>query len=600
MTIRSGLSWLLVVGSASALLTPTAAAAAQPAASFAAPNSSAAAAVDFVRASLGAASTDPPPQGPALAMLGESLSGPTLAAADPDPAAAGSLLTPIAPARIYDSRSVAPVEGAVPVEIPIAGRAAVPASGVGAVSLNVTIVDPVAIGYATVYPCGEQPLASNLNYIARQTVPNAVLATLSPAGSICVLSTARTHLVIDANGWFEAGAGYNPQAPNRILDTRNGNGAPVGRAAAGSIVTLQVAGRGGVPASGAAAVSLNLTVEAPAAAGYVSAFPCGQQSLVSNLNYGRGQTIPNAVVVPIAADGTACLFTTAATHAIADVNGWFSTGSGFSPLTPTRVLDTRQNPLPRPCAAFSGTDTSGDSAAHDIVEFAALNDCTSWSFAAVSRDAVPDTAIELVAWLDTDGNASNGCGGYEAVAIGFFASDLGRLAAGVVRTPTCATSRWTFLGEGGIARNKQTQVAMAFPASFIGNPKLLMWSVGLSTKTSTTVDYAPNDGAVISSRLRSNKIPAEDFYELTMAGAGGVPTTGARAVWLNATVTEAEGDGFATVYPCGQNPSSSNLNFRPGVDVANAVLAPIEVDGKICIYSSHDTHVVVDVAGWFS
>jgi hypothetical protein len=43
-----------------------------------------------------------------------------------------------------------------------------------------------------------------------------------------------------------------------------------------------------------------------------------------NLNYGPGQTIPNAVLTKLAADGTVCIFTFATTHLLVDVNGALS------------------------------------------------------------------------------------------------------------------------------------------------------------------------------------------------------------------------------------------------------------------------------------
>ena len=91
----------------------------------------------------------------------------------------------------------------------VAGVAAVGASavggvagGVGAVSLNVTVVDPVAGGFVTVYPCGSRPVVSNLNFSAGQTVPNAVISTVSAGGEVCFYSSVDTNLVADINGWF--------------------------------------------------------------------------------------------------------------------------------------------------------------------------------------------------------------------------------------------------------------------------------------------------------------------------------------------------------------------------------------------------------------
>ena len=118
--------------------------------------------------------------------------------------------------------------------------------------------------------------------------------------------------------------------------------------------------------------------------------------------------------------------------------------------------------------------------------------------------------------------------------------------------------------------------------------------------TQNFFDYAPNNGLIFA-RQDSNKIPAITPYELTIAGAGGVPTSGANAVWLNVTATETEGGGFATVYPCASpRPLASNLNYGNRATVPNAVLAPVDVNGKVCLYAQQDTHFVVDVAGWFA
>ena len=80
-----------------------------------------------------------------------------------------------------------------------------PASGVGAVSLNVTAVDteaPNEGGYVTVYPCGTRPNASNLNFISGQIIPNAVIAPVSANGKVCFFVYGKAHLLADVNGWY--------------------------------------------------------------------------------------------------------------------------------------------------------------------------------------------------------------------------------------------------------------------------------------------------------------------------------------------------------------------------------------------------------------
>jgi hypothetical protein len=88
------------------------------------------------------------------------------------------------------------------VQFHIAGQGGVPASGVGAVALNVTAVDAQGWGYVTVYPCGPMPVASNVNYVAGQTVPNAVIAPLSPSGDVCFYTYGPIHLLVDVSAWF--------------------------------------------------------------------------------------------------------------------------------------------------------------------------------------------------------------------------------------------------------------------------------------------------------------------------------------------------------------------------------------------------------------
>src|SRR5674476_1654399 len=83
-------------------------------------------------------------------------------------------------------------------------------------------------------------------------------------------------------------------SPARVLDTRTGNGAAVAPVAARADLVLQVAGRGGVPATGVSAVVANVTVTEPTAPGWVSAFADGSAlPLVSNLNFVQNQTVPN-------------------------------------------------------------------------------------------------------------------------------------------------------------------------------------------------------------------------------------------------------------------------------------------------------------------
>ena len=124
-----------------------------------------------------------------------------------------SLVPLCAPARVLDTRpsgqtvdgqhrAVGAIAAGTTYELPIAGRADVPADAASVV-LNVTAVAPSAGGYVTVFPCGaEQPNSSNLNFAAGDSIPNSVIAGVGTAGSVCLFSSVSTQLLVDVSGYF--------------------------------------------------------------------------------------------------------------------------------------------------------------------------------------------------------------------------------------------------------------------------------------------------------------------------------------------------------------------------------------------------------------
>jgi hypothetical protein len=93
-----------------------------------------------------------------------------------------------------------------PLVLNVFGKGGVPASGVSAVVLNVTAVEPEVGGeggFLTVYPCASgRPDASNLNFVSGQIVPNLVIAPVDVNGNICFYSYGKTHLLADVSGYF--------------------------------------------------------------------------------------------------------------------------------------------------------------------------------------------------------------------------------------------------------------------------------------------------------------------------------------------------------------------------------------------------------------
>jgi hypothetical protein len=237
------------------------------------------------------------------------------------------------PHRQLDTRinvgATGPVAAHGTVALALAGT--VPA-GAAAVVLNVTVTQPKAPGYITVYGDGPRPLASNLDFAAGQTVPNLVIAPIGAGGIVRLYngSGGTTQLIADIAGYYLGGGtpavagAFQSLPPHRQLDTRINVGA-TGPVAALGTVALALAGT--VPA-GAAAVVLNVTVTQPKAPGYITVYGDGPRPLASNLDFAAGQTVPNLVIAPIGAGGIVNLYNGSGgtTQLIADIAGYFMDG----------------------------------------------------------------------------------------------------------------------------------------------------------------------------------------------------------------------------------------------------------------------------------
>lgn len=236
----------------------------------------------------------------------------------------------------------------------VEGAAGVPASGVSAVVLNITVTAPTAAGVLAAYPEGSAaPASSNLNWSAGETIANQVIVPVGADGEVDLVnhSNGTTQVVADVSGYYTSGStgqSFTAAGPARLLDTRAANGVSTRTPVpANGKVSLQVAGRGGLPVSGVTAVVLNVTATHTAAGGYTSVYPDGSTpATASSLDWTPGETIANHVLVPVGADGKVDLVNHSGgtVDLVADTFGYFSTTgtSSYHTTAPTRLMDTRQ------------------------------------------------------------------------------------------------------------------------------------------------------------------------------------------------------------------------------------------------------------------
>ena len=126
---------------------------------------------------------------------------------------AASSFASVVPARLLETRpGLATVDAqfngvglrgaGMVTELVVAGRGGVPINA-STVVLNVTVTGAQAPGFVTVFPCGSpRPNASNLNYTAGQSTPNAVVSKVGTSGRVCIFTLTATDLIVDVNGYF--------------------------------------------------------------------------------------------------------------------------------------------------------------------------------------------------------------------------------------------------------------------------------------------------------------------------------------------------------------------------------------------------------------
>ncbi|MET9622777.1 FlgD immunoglobulin-like domain containing protein [Streptomyces sp. NPDC006464] len=248
---------------------------------------------------------------------------------------AGDRFEAVAPARVLSTLGgvgapKATVGAGKTVTVNVAGRGGLPATGVTAVTVNVTATNPTATTFVSAYPYGAaRPVTSNLNVTAGQTVANLVTVPVKDGKFTLYNHSGAVDLLADVAGYFtdaaERGDRFAALAPARVLNTLSGTGAPKGKVGAGKSVDLQVAGQGGVPATGVSAIVMNVTVTNPTASTYVSVYPYGApRPTTSNLNVTGGRTVANQVVVPVR-DGKVTLYNhSGAVDLLADVAGYYT------------------------------------------------------------------------------------------------------------------------------------------------------------------------------------------------------------------------------------------------------------------------------------
>ena len=426
----------------------------------------------------------------------------------------------------------------------------------------------------------------------------AVTVTTPEGTSSTALSCGDIFTYGVALGAAQSGS-YNPVSPFRLADTRSGSGKPYAGKTLSACGALNIQAIGvlgsSVPVTGVAGVVVNVTAVDPGGSGYLTVYPAGSvRPEASNVNFGPGKTVANLVDVGVSQAGEIAIYNGSAypTNVVVDIAGYYSsTGNLYNPISPLRVCDTRvENPskLSGPQAQCNGhklvanvpltVDVTGTGLLPQGAQAAVVN-------LTVINPTGPGYLTAYPASLSTAPTVSN---------LNFQKGELISNRATVTLPST---------GQIDLVSNTSTDVVV---------------DVGGYYSTTGSSYTSLNPARIADSRCAASppptfcaaeQIPSQNAgfsalgpggtSTLTVAGIAGVPLT-ATAVVLNMTVTATTRGSFLTVWPGGNMPTASDLNWSAGTTIPNLVVVEVN-SGKISLYNNAGSvQVICDVEGYYS
>lgn len=417
----------------------------------------------------------------------------------------------------------------------------------------------------------------NILVVFSPVTPNGAVASVSIRDTFSDQQDRRV-LIQGTNATASPGYIWNvdgefvPVPPARILDTRldaSVNNGVVEPVRAGQPRLVDVWGKGGVPNGGVSAAVLNVTVDNPSSAAFLTVYPTTGSNTppnASNLNFVRGQTVPNLVVTPIGDGGRVSLYTNSGElNVIVDVVGWITSdssetrGSRLSPVTPSRILDTRVG-TGAPAAKLNGGSTL-------TLQVAPPGD--GYSAAVINLTGVTPSASTYVT-------------AYPSNVARPLASNL-NLVAGQVRpnlvmvqlSPTGTIDLYNFAGQVDLV------------ADLVG-----LFKAGGNRDAQTGRMKPVNPTRIIDTRLAGGALAGGTVQTWDLAAQGAAAglaemEAGKNKGFIgNFTATEGTAGTFMTAYPGDPRPLASNLNVLPGENVPNLSLVSLSGSNTFSVFNN--------------
>ncbi|MCX5211217.1 PKD domain-containing protein [Kitasatospora sp. NBC_00240] len=360
-------------------------------------------------------------------------------------------------------------------------------------------------------------------------------------------------------------AGFVPVAPHRLLDTREpmmGRPWPLGPGESRVI--------GMNAPAGATAGVINVTATNAGTDTHIDVRPWqGKPTGTSNLNVGPGQTVANLVTVPLDSNGGYFEVSNnaGAVDVIIDFFGYYKPDAAdrFTPLTPVRLLDTRQGAGakvgPASSVSLQVTGAGGVPAgAHAVV----LN---------VTATEPTDTGYLAVRPSGQDGRPSTSNLNFRP----------GQTVPNQVIVPLGPDGAVTVFNNSGA-----THVIADVAGYYSSDGR------GLFTPVAPV--------RLQDTRTAGGPVPAYGSRSVQVGGAAGVPADVVAGVF-NLTVTGAGADGHVIGHPDGSAvPGTSSVNFTAGGTASDHAQLPLGANGRLDLVnrSAGGVQLITDLFGYFT
>lgn len=336
-----------------------------------------------------------------------------------------------------------------------------------------------------------------------------------------------------------------PIGPLRVIDTRDD---PPGRVPRDTAIVVDVSDH--VP-DGTTAIAAYVSATNTEGPGFLTAYDCSAgRPQASAANHAGGETRGAVAIMPVAADGTFCLYTLAEADLLVDLQGAFVPNGGlrFDPLaTPDRLVDTRETGRAEviEIAVPSGADAVA------ISLTAVFSDQFGFLTAYPCSDEIPVVATvnygpaELIS-----GTAFLPVGPRGTICV-------------YVLNPTDVTVdlTGTFSADGELVFQPAEPTRMIDTRFGTGG-----WSPAHGQFQTIDARVAPPDARAVSGTL---------------------------------TMVTPMRTGFMRAWGCGAEPATANVTAVRDAVLANSVTTGVSADGRLCVMARVATSTVFDTSGWW-